>query len=144
MTREEIIQGNYAIAKMLGWQYVTWQDTKNGTYDNSIKAGWWSTVPSTYHPKINRNLYRGRGANELKFHSDWNWLMEAVDYIEKLEVKHATYASDYDVLIDRFSCSIVTTGYNSQTILTVDNPNKKDCVYRAVVEFANKKIQGYV
>ena len=70
-----------------------------------------------------------------QFHSDWNWIMAVVEAIEKLDVLHSKYASKYDILIDCFSCSIMTTGYHIKTILTIDNTNKKQAVVQAIDQF---------
>ena len=81
MTQQEIQDRNKEIAIMLGWSYVSSVDVKNGTYDSSVKAGWYSKIPKVIHIKINNHLYKGRGHNDLRFHSDWNRLIEAVEFI---------------------------------------------------------------
>jgi hypothetical protein len=71
------------------------------------------------------------GVSELKFHSDWNWLMEAVEFIEKLSVH-------YMVETNRSSCVI----YNGRNIITANyfkaDKTKTEAVFIAVSDFAQK------
>ena len=66
------------------------------------------------------------GVSELKFHSDWNWLHEAVEFIEKL---------GYHVIISKQSCRIWTGG-----TCHIDGKGvfKKESVFIAVSDFAQK------
>jgi hypothetical protein len=77
---------------MLGWKYLTWQEISQMP-DISIKPGWWSTVPTHYYAKIHYGQYKGRSHNELRFHSDWNWLMDAVEFIENLKFTFITFSA---------------------------------------------------
>jgi hypothetical protein len=60
MTQEEIVESNKEIALMLGWEYVEEKDVWN---------------PNMLHD------YSFVKSEELKFHSDWNWLMEAIHFL---------------------------------------------------------------
>lgn len=72
-------------------------------------------------------------AEDLKFHSDWNWLMEVVEKIESL---------GYQVVIEKNNCNIVNWEY-TQVIdpkfysRVVRSATKIEAVYSAVVEFIN-------
>jgi hypothetical protein len=64
---------------------------------------------------------------DLKFHSDWNWLMEVVEKIESL---------DYDVKI--FNSTVEITSYKDdfKTIFGYsDTYSKKEAVYNACIDF---------
>jgi hypothetical protein len=64
---------------------------------------------------------------DLKFHSDWNWLMEVVEKIE---------SSGIDVHINTCVCRIVDVGEDRfEDIECFVNDNKKQAVYNACIEF---------
>jgi hypothetical protein len=58
MTQQEIQERNIQIALMLGWTY------------NNVMERWNEDM-----------LHEYSYIEALKFHSDWNWLMEAVEFI---------------------------------------------------------------
>jgi hypothetical protein len=91
---------NKEIALMLNWKYVSSIDIKEKKYSESIFAGWWSNIPNVYHVKVNRNLYKGRGLNDLKFHSDWNWLMETIRKILHI-VSEEDNMETYNIILDQ-------------------------------------------
>lgn len=84
MEKEEILQYNKMCAGFLGYVYVSSLDVKEGKYHSSIIAGWYKKVPGIYLPRLNFHLYIGRNHFDLKFDSDWNWIHEVVDTINKL------------------------------------------------------------
>lgn len=63
---------------------------------------------------------------DLKFHTDWNWLMEAVEKIESL---------GYDVFINTTVCRITDCGQTDFEIEEFTNNSKIEAVYNACVEF---------
>ena len=67
------------------------------------------------------NFYK---KDELKFHSDWNWLMEVVEKIESL---------GYRIEIVKHICRIYLS--NKETIIISENTPKIEAVYNACVEF---------
>lgn len=91
MTREEILQYNKRCAKFIGYNFKYYTDDKSKkTSDITFVWGseadifkrcnnWWrcSLTPSDscswYFPK------------DLKFHSDWNWIHEVIEAVEKLD-----------------------------------------------------------
>ncbi len=81
----------------------------------------------------NTDEYIGRKpieVSELKFHSDWRWMMEVVDKIESL---------GFDTSLDRYEFGKKTTffirygGSNTQSGISKDN--KIEAVYNACLEF---------
>jgi hypothetical protein len=69
MTPQEIQERNKQIALMLGFKY------KN-------QAKYWSIYPLDDNSFLSKLGYVMMC--NLKFHSDWNWLMEAVEFIRRL------------------------------------------------------------
>lgn len=62
-------------------------------------------------------------ANELKFHSDWNWLMEVVEKIESIK--------GTQIFINGISCEIMFKG----RVISKHFNTKIEAVYNACVEF---------
>ena len=75
-------------------------------------------------PIEERGLYNGYFIDELKYHEDWNWLMEVVEKIESL---------GYRIEIVKHICRIYLS--NKETIIISENTPKIEAVYNAVVEF---------
>jgi hypothetical protein len=70
--------------------------------------------------------------DNLKFHSDWNWLMEAVEFVDKL--------NNYFIQIEEKSCYVydISKFDNSQSmaLMIKDGKTKKEAVFIAVSDFA--------
>ena len=66
--------------------------------------------------------------HELKYHSDWNWLMNVVDKIESFTDE---MDNNYKVTIENESCYIE----NTNILSSLDCKSKIDAVYQSVVEF---------
>ena len=62
MTKQEIENYNRLCAEFLGWKK---HEKFNPPYFTSENGGWWE--------------------KELKFHSDWNWIMIVVEAIERFK-----------------------------------------------------------
>ena len=83
-------------------------------------------------PIEERGLYNGYFIDELKYHEDWNWLMEVVEKIESIEY------GIYQVDILQEGCKIL-----ERCSLLIDNrvgklesdTTKIESVYLACVEF---------
>ena len=75
-------------------------------------------------PMEERGLYNGYFIDALKYHEDWNWLMEVVEKIESL---------GYRIEIVKHICRIYLS--NKETIIISENIPKIEAVYSAVVEF---------
>jgi hypothetical protein len=125
MTQQEINDYNRRCADFLGWKYVSSIDVKEQKYDQSIEAGWYCEIPKTLHPKINRNLYIGRNHHCLKFHLDWNLIMEMVESIEK---------RGYE--IDIFSNCVEVTDIPDENYITeAVGKTKKEAVVQGINQF---------
>jgi hypothetical protein len=157
MDNKEIRERNNQIGIMLGWKYYEPKvDIDNsdcgGIYD---RAEVWAKIPidlnkyeeddqyyfkEEWYSKVFEN--GGYYVTELKYNSDWNQLMEAVEFIGKVPVKDSEYASDYNVVIDLFGCCIETTGYHQRTVIDVDNGNRMESTFIAVSDFARLYNKG--
>jgi len=72
---------------------------------------------------------------EMKYHSEWNWLMPVVEKIE------ATLDDDgygNNVLIETSSCTILSGNDGSVVIGFTEGITKTEATYQAVVEFINQ------
>lgn len=96
-------QKNEEIAKMLGW--VSKYATKKDSY------GYYQTVEGFETPFINysqeciENIQANRNifsVNDLKFNSDWNWLMKAVEFINSTH-RHDIEARDFNYTLGGLS-----------------------------------------
>ena len=75
-------------------------------------------------PMEERGLYNGYFVEDLKYHEDWNWLMEVVEKIESL---------GYRIEIVKHICRIYLS--NKETIIISENTPKIEAVNIACVEF---------
>jgi hypothetical protein len=113
MTPQEIQERNKQIALMLGKKYENNRIVIH--FDNVCGVN-----PS------------GETWRECSYHSDWNWLMEAVEFIEKL--------NNYFIQIEEKSCYVydISKFDNSQAnaFIIKDGKTKKEAVFIAVSDFA--------
>lgn len=105
MTTEEILEYNKRCAEFLGWDYNKFMDRWNEDMHHQ-----YSFVEST----------------ELKFHSDWNWIMEVVEAIEEL------FDGEVLVEISDESCYI---GYHKEYEKYATMESKKEAVVQAINQF---------
>jgi hypothetical protein len=119
MTPQEIQERNKQIALMLNIKIEQCYPENKDYKQHGIVY----TLEKEFAKNVNSIFL---GVSELKFHSDWNWLMEAVEFIDK---------SRYDIIIARQSCSIWTGG-----TCHIDGKSvfKKEAVFIAVSDFAQK------
>ena len=125
MTQEEILQYNKICAKLLGFKYHEGSE-------------YWTTM-----------LWGGAGftLRQMKFHSDWNWIMAVVEAIEKVNFTQVPEFSCFTVVIKDNRCLIKQ---NSQFALAFgelsdsfddSNPpflihdSKKEAVVEAINQF---------
>ena len=79
---------------------------------------------------------------DLKFHSDWNWLMEVVEKIEQTTIKE-TYGQFNEkesnaivsVVIENKFCQILSNGIYLNEIVSENEETKIEAVYNACLEF---------
>lgn len=105
MTQQEIQERNKEITSMMGFKY------KN-------QAKYWGKYPLDNNSFLSNLGYVVM--DDLKFHSDWNWLMEAVEFIEK--------TSAWVTIRGRLTTISLDTN--------VSAPTKKEAVFIAVSDFA--------
>lgn len=84
-----IVEGNKLIAEFLGYEYVPFNNT------DSYKPGYWHEktpdrfrkLEPSFVTKTHNNYFLCRRYSDLRYFNSWDWLMEAVDYLEKLGYK---------------------------------------------------------
>ncbi len=152
MTKEETLEYNKRCAEFRGWEYID-KDLHPQAYEN---YGWW--VKGTYTNNIDaRNNSNWKGFdNDLKFHSDWNLIMEVEEAIENLDFVFKTTSSKtiskkwmlHKVVITKndvdslfYNKHIVDYSSNHS-----DNESKKEAVVQAIHKFLiwynNEKTQN--
>jgi hypothetical protein len=123
MTQQEIQERNKEIALMLG----------------TIEEKNFFGVDSFFLPQFERETWSNRlqdyfdnphfTLSDLWFHSEWNWLMEAVDFIEN---------KNYHVWIGKYASSITKDSGLDFQINSGKGLTKKEAVFLIVSDFAKK------
>lgn len=106
-------ENNKIIAEFMGWDILS-----NMTY-SKVTKGKWIVL------------------DKLKFHSNWNWLMELVEKIESINEANDEYYSDYSFTVTNFIQNW-TAGFISREnveIVNVEGLTKIEAVYNACLEF---------
>ena len=89
-------------------------------------------------------VYEGDSSyvKDLKFHSDWNWLMEVVEKIENIKIKD--YSISTDITDDKTFINVWHYGDGGKWSILISNLNeeykdfnKMQRTYKAVVKFIN-------
>jgi hypothetical protein len=134
MINKETQDRNKQIALMLGW--------KEATLEYKLK---WCAVPTEerlnrldqdYVPILMKENKDPLWSSSLLWHSDWNWLMEAVEFIE---------SKGYEIGIFANRVEIITT-IEENRVYETGGKTKKEAVFIAVSDFAknhnlyNKKL----
>jgi hypothetical protein len=153
MEHNEIIEGNKLIAQFMGYTYFP------HNMEGVKVPGWKTTIDTDYLSKLNRakdmfdggltihqpdgkiievpkkhgeiikRRYLGRSHNDLKYYSDWNWMMEVLNKIESL---------GYNINILRETCSIYDNGFrfgNNGWCKTFNGVTKSEACWKATIEF---------
>lgn len=81
MTPQEIQERNEQIALMLGYRLITPDMRRNP--DKWNMSYWQKDYPEKQDVLCSEKY--------LPFHSDWNWLMEVVEFINNLKIKTQTF-----------------------------------------------------
>jgi hypothetical protein len=131
MTPQEIQERNEQIALMLGYVNTTPADKDFNIFEYPTKFG--------AIPKMIETM-------SMKFHSDWNWLMEAVEFIEKLKfnTKACIHCNNDRVYLNTYPTEYSHSArFTSMTNSKVNfcyalEPTKKQAVFIAVSDFAQK------
>jgi hypothetical protein len=126
MTPQEIQERNEQIALMLGAIY-----SSNGEawgFGNAKNIGSIMFDGVMYRDVIQAERFE----KELKFHSDWNWLMEAVEFIQKELIKNNDeFCIEFYEGLPGESMTFVS--YAEQN---VKSKSSKEAVFIAVSDFA--------
>jgi hypothetical protein len=119
MEAKEIQERNKQIALMLVLKPLT-----------SPYLGAYQPTRDTHNPKFYHERMEGESWYVYpNYDSDWNWLMEAVEFIEKLNYNINIFHQDS--LIEKDNKFIVVTH-------AIKNKTKKESVFIAVSDFAKK------
>ena len=129
MITEEIQERNKQIAFMLGWE-----EEVGSWYTNKGFAR--IVIYSAY------NNYPHVG---LPFYRDWNWLMEAVEFIEKLKFNtkacihcnnDRVYLNTYPIESSQYSAKFISITNSKINFCSTKASTKKEAVFIAVSDFA--------
>lgn len=121
MTQQEIQERNKQISLMLG-----------GYKCSEISEQYELPKFMTFPPKGRSNLCHTAKVcllEDMQFHSDWNWLMKAVEIVE---------SKGYDVFINSLYCRITDSGMSNFEIESGKVSTKKEAVFLAVSDFAKQ------
>lgn len=124
MTKEEIKNYNRLCAEFLG-----------GVYDSDMTRYW-------FHLPVKWDGVFAPTTEELKFHSDWSWIMGVVEAIENLGyatvISHDYCVSNYgsDLCeIDYKSNALEREEYKDEPIVEELTKTKKEAVVQAINQF---------
>jgi tRNA G46 methylase TrmB len=120
MTQEEILKYNKRCAEFLGYELITPQMRKRPEQwnDNSY---WEHKDKANVHTSkkvLGRDGY-------LEFHSDWNWIMNVVETIEKLGYEIDIFSNCVEI------CDTPDENYITEAV----GKTKKEAVVQAIYEF---------
>jgi predicted HicB family RNase H-like nuclease len=115
---QNVLQYNKMCAEFLGAIYS--EHAEAWGFGNAKNIG-----SKMFHGVMYHNVIEAqRFEKELKFHSDWKWIIEVVEAIEKL---------GYDVVIAKTSCSIKMNKQLVKAALMLET--KKEAVVEAINKF---------
>jgi len=120
MTQQEIQERNQQIALMLGYVNTTPTDKDFNIFENRCK-------PFAALPNMIETM-------SMKFHSDWNWLMEAVEFIEKLGYESLLGGSEY--YYPEKDMRYIQHFIKEDEVIYHESKNKIEAVFIAVSDFA--------
>lgn len=131
MTQQEIQERNKDIALMLDWKEYKPENNwfwgkKEMTYYKGFDKVTWTT------PRVYMKFF--------EFHSDWRWLMDAVEFIEKLEYdfhgKIIVFTHGNNCTIQGSKLVTTTENFHPAIFLDYYGTDKKEAVFLAVAQFA--------
>ena len=127
---EEILQYNKMCAEFLGAIYS--EHAEAWGFGNAKNIG-----SKMFHGVMYHNVIEAqRFEKELKFHSDWNWIMEIVTKIQLLEIVHDNTRS-YDSVFKEYECTF-SPAYKTHDfgyIVGKSKTSEKDAVVEAINQF---------
>ena len=118
MTQQEIQERNKQIALMLGGiKEKNFWNQESYRLEQFERLSWSNVIQDNFeNPHFT--------LSELQFHSDWNWLMEAVEFIEKIYNNQPIYFGHNDCVI-----------FSPKTIKS-KGKDKKEAIFIAISDFA--------
>lgn len=122
MKNKKLQERNEQIALMLGAIYSSYAEAWGFGNAKNIGSKMFDRV--IYEDVIQAERFE----KELKFHSDWNWLMEAVEFIE---------SKGYEIGIFANRVEIITT-IEENRVYETGGKTKKEAVFIAVSDFARQ------
>ena len=141
---KENLEQNKLIAQFMGYKYFP-------KIDKEVLPGW--RTEKCFSPKSIGYGYLCRGHNDLRYDTDWNWMMKVVEKVESLDLKDWFYKwEDIDgeirsnimgisVEIENKHCWIFGElqldpfiTFNEETYKKVYN-NKLEATFDSMVEF---------
>ena len=129
MTPQEKLEYNKRCAEFLGYVNTTPTDKDFNIYKNEKGM------------IIGNNIYTILETMSMKFHSDWNWIMEVVEAIEKL-YSHPNKEINIDIKpgqIEIFQRPFYLENNNYHEVIYLSdgyiNSSKKEAVVQAIDQF---------
>lgn len=131
---KSIEEGNKLLAKFMGYDYYPHPEPF---------PGWRRPTPEIQKVFLKTQKFMGaylcRTHKELRYNSDWNWLMKVVEKVEKIEdEKYGRFA----VYIGSNNCSIQSTKMDKEYPKyrsDIDGPTKIWATFSMMINF----IKGY-
>ena len=117
---ENIIENNKLIAEFL---------VNNEGNLVKIRDGVYSTIDDNEVPDDDLTI------NDLKYHEDWNWLMQVIEKIESLPDEENNGAFFFKIYQDSVSIIFSNDNYIIDLINVMGQGSRINNVYQAVVEF---------
>lgn len=123
MTKEEIKEFNELCAEFLGYKNTTPTDPDFNIYENEKGM------------IIGNKIYTMLETMSMRFHSDWNWIMNVKDKITSLKIVDE-FNTGYDSVARGFFCSILPAYKNSFVpIYTNVIVEEKEAVIQVIYQF---------
>lgn len=118
-------------AEFLGYKYYPHPDELNCPGWRKDTGGKLINHKTAERGKVGQRIYLARTTKDLRFSSDWNWLMSVVDKIKEL---------GYNVVISDLNCRIVGKNVivNRIYIQTI-----KDGMFENTYEACSSFVNGY-
>ena len=119
-------ENNKLFAEFLGYNYYPHSDTE-------VIPGW---RKERYNPSHKLSVMKGdylcRTHKQLRFDTDWNWLMKVVEKIESLNYDFEILGGEWVIIID---CD--PDRNESDVIIETSDETKLSTVYKACLQFIN-------
>jgi len=117
---KQVLENNKLIAEFLNWEFDAIEFIAPKEFETIIPFNHQSKKTKALEC-FTTSIYK---VIDLKFHSDWNWLVEVVEKIESLR---------YNIMIGNVICIIERN--NGLDSIMIREETKIEAVYNACVEF---------